>query len=428
MVNKENVKVLLLHSLLIKSNMKSFILNIIVISVVSVFCSCSNNHYSISACSVDTIDIDKAIYKDRILLSNIVSAPRVIILETKKECLIQQIRSMEVYDNKIYILDDKANSLFVFDVNGAFIGKIGERGRGNGEYWDLSDFTIDRENGFIYLWDEALNMINKYDARTRKYVSSAKVNNDGERSFCILYSNDRLYINRTSKEDNDNNYELMEISSVDGKQIGSLLKSSEYNHGWNYSLRLPYGYFYSKNSESPKYIEMFSNKIVSITSEGVSTSTFVQSKDFVVDKDIKQLIEITKKNNYMYDLASLNNADRIYMISNYAELKNIKTFRFSKGWEVLTAFYNTNRNEVYVTNDVENDYIGNNNNFASDFIFTDEKGAYSLIDTEMIPLFIDEVINENVLNPRIEQYEKLLNISPESNPILFFYPYSPNKS
>lgn len=409
--------------------MKNNILNIYVITMAAfALSSCANIQLGKLSNYNDTINIDKAIYKDSILISDIVSVPKVIILESTKECLIQKIRSMEVYDNKLYILDDKTNSLFVFAIDGTFLGKIGDKGRGNGEYWDLADFTIDRENGFIYLWDEALNVINKYNIQTRRYISSTKVENDGDRSFCVLYYNGKMYINRTTKGDDDDSYELMELDLLNGQQTGSYLKSSEYNHGWNYPFRLPCSYFYSKNSDSPKYIEMFSDKIMSITSGGISPSILVQSKDFVNETDIKLLKEKTQKSNYMYNLADLNEKGRVYMIYNYAELNNFVTFHFAKGWEILTAFYDPKKEKLFVTNNVENDYIGVSNSFASDFIYTDENGAYSLIDTDILPIFIDEIINEKKLNPEIDKYDKLMKISPESNPIVFFYPYNSEKS
>ena len=105
---------------------------------------------------VVTIDIDRAKEEKALLYSSVLEKPDVIVLETKPECIIQNIFSAELYEDRIYILDDEAKALYVFHRDGTFLNRVGHRGRGHGEYRDLSDFSIDREKGIIYLWDNAM--------------------------------------------------------------------------------------------------------------------------------------------------------------------------------------------------------------------------------------------------------------------------------
>lgn len=61
----------------------------------------------------DTISIDGATRCDSLIFSDFFKAPKVVLLETKPECVVQNIRSLEIYKEDIYILDDRANKLYI---------------------------------------------------------------------------------------------------------------------------------------------------------------------------------------------------------------------------------------------------------------------------------------------------------------------------
>ena len=242
--------------------------------------------------NVEVIDIDKAKEKKMLLYSSILEEPDVIVLETNPECIIQKICAIDIYKGNIYILDDRVNALYVFRRDGTFLKRIGHRGRGHGEYLELSDFSIDRENGIIYLWDDALDKVHKYNIRTGKYISSIKTERNGYRSYCMQHIGDRLYISRTSLDVDPENYLLKVVDEKTGEQIASYLKAEDYNRGWNYPLKFPFSYFYSKNTNEPKYVEMFSDTIVSITKDGIRPYCVVKSEDSVTKGKIKKSLNI----------------------------------------------------------------------------------------------------------------------------------------
>jgi hypothetical protein len=89
---------------------------------------------------------------------------RFIRLETTDDCLIGNISRIEIFDNKIFILDfSYAKLIYAFDMNGKFIAKIGSKGPGPGEYNHPCNFTIDRENKRIIVYDMNLNKFLYYD-------------------------------------------------------------------------------------------------------------------------------------------------------------------------------------------------------------------------------------------------------------------------
>ena len=148
---------------------------------------------------IEVIDIDKAKREKALLYSSILEEPDVIVLETNPECIIQDVSAIDIYEGNIYILDDEVPALYVFRRDGTFLRRIGHQGRGHGEYREPSDFSIDRENGILYLWDGALCMAHKYSLRTYEYLSSVRTKRSGYQSFCMQYVGGKLYVNRDRK-------------------------------------------------------------------------------------------------------------------------------------------------------------------------------------------------------------------------------------
>ena len=67
---------------------------------------------------------------------------RIVPLATKDECLISNIDKLEIVDGKFYILDHMSQSVYVFNPDGSYAGKIHKHGRGPGEYTNLSFMTV----------------------------------------------------------------------------------------------------------------------------------------------------------------------------------------------------------------------------------------------------------------------------------------------
>lgn len=104
--------------------------------------------------------------KEQIIsLSEITDSIVYVPLETNDQCLIGSIDKLLVTDDHNYIVVDKdiAASVFLFDSNGSFIRKIGNRGEAKNEYLTLEDVTY--ENDQIYIWDSAQKKVLVYSAK-----------------------------------------------------------------------------------------------------------------------------------------------------------------------------------------------------------------------------------------------------------------------
>lgn len=382
--------------------------------------SCVGHDISSAYGDSDTINIDKATKEAKILFSSIVDAPKVIVLETKEDCLIQNVRSLELFNNKIYILDDKANKLYVFDMDGKFITCISSAGKGHGEYLELADFSIDRKNNVILLFDEANDIILKYDLNTGKFLSDIKTERNGYRSYSMQLLNDKVYLNRTSI-DNKEMFELREIDVKTGKQTNSYLKSSEYNNGWNCPLRLPFSNFYSKNSDCPKYVGMYSNKIVGITKDGVLPIYTIVSKDFADRRHVEALEKKFVENNFMLDFEEISKSNKIYQISRVTEIPDYLIFQYMHGLDRMYLLHNRSKGKTFISPLLVNDFVADDNYIPMDICYSDENGVLSILQSDYISYFIQQFIKEEKIKKDIDNYGKLIKITENSNPMLFYH-------
>ncbi|MFA6127861.1 MAG: 6-bladed beta-propeller [Bacteroidales bacterium] len=99
------------------------------------------------------INIKTDNFKSSANLSDFLEIDKLIPLETTKDCLIKAIKKVIQYRDNIYAFDLEQMKLFWFNSKGKFLGSIGQRGKGPGEYIEMHDFLIDTKNELIYLLD-----------------------------------------------------------------------------------------------------------------------------------------------------------------------------------------------------------------------------------------------------------------------------------
>lgn len=125
------------------------------------FVSCSQEiNKNVTYKGLKSINIDASRLSNN--FSSLISSSRYVKLETKPECLISNIDKLLFVNKQYYILDTKANSIFVFDSNGKFLSKISKQGNGPDEYTYLMDFDID-DKGNVCILDFNKKKIMVYD-------------------------------------------------------------------------------------------------------------------------------------------------------------------------------------------------------------------------------------------------------------------------
>ena len=398
-------------------------INCMLIILAFVMCiSCGSYNTATMYADADTISIDGATRCDSLLFSDFFKAPKVVLLETKPECVVQNIRSLEIYKEDIYILDDRANKLYVFDGNGKFKRTISSPGRGHGEYMKLADFSIDRTKEIIYLLDEATDEILKFRLDDYKFLSSIKAVQNGYLTYCMQEIGGKIYLNRSSVLEKEK-YELREIDERNGKQLGKFLKSDDYNHGWNFPLSLEHSNFYSKNSQSPKYIGLFSNLIMNVTADGVSAAYIVDSRKFVNKDEVLMMQRIAEGKLEKIDFSGIYSQKRIHQISRFIESPSKVFFQYLEGDERNYLVYDKASGKTKTSSLFMDDYVSDKNMIPMDFCYSDEQGVVALLKPCFMPHFMKYIINAGKMRTHLDNYSRLIKLNKDSNPVLFFHEY-----
>ena len=398
-------------------------INCMFIILVFVMCiSCGSYNTATMYADADTISIDGATRCDSLIFSDFFKAPKVVLLETKPECVVQNIRSLEIYKEDIYILDDRANKLYVFDGNGKFKRTISSPGRGHGEYMKLADFSIDRTKEIIYLLDEATDEILKFSLDDYKFLSSIKAVQNGYLTYCMQEIGGKIYLNRSSVSEKEK-YELREIDERNGKQVGKFLKSDDYNHGWNFPLSLEHSNFYSKNSQSPKYIGLFSNLIMNVTADGVSAAYIVDSRKFVDKEEVLKMQKIAEGKLEKIDFSGIYSQKRIHQISRFIESPSKVFFQYLEGDERNYLVYDKASGKTKTSSLFMDNYVSDKNMIPMDFCYSDERGVVALLKPCFMPHFIKYIINGGKMRTHLDNYSRLIKLNKDSNPVFFFHEY-----
>lgn len=398
-------------------------INCMFIILAFVMCiSCGSYNTATMYADADTISIDGATRCDSLIFSDFFKAPKVVLLETKPECVVQNIRSLEIYKEDIYILDDRANKLYVFDGNGKFKRTISSPGRGHGEYMKLADFSIDRTKEIIYLLDEATDEILKFSLDDYKFLSSIKAVQNGYLTYCMQEIGGKIYLNRSSVSEKEK-YELREIDERNGKQVGKFLKSDDYNNGWNFPLSLEHSNFYSKNSQSPKYIGLFSNLIMNVTADGVSAAYIVDSRKFVDKEEVLKMQGIAEGKLEKIDFSDIYSQKRIHQISRFIESPSKVFFQYLEGDERNYLVYDKASGKTKTSSLFMDDYVSDKNMIPMDFCYSDERGVVALLKPCFMPHFIKYIIDGGKMRTHLDNYSRLIKLNKDSNPVLFFHEY-----
>ena len=120
--------------------------------------------------TVRTIEINPADSTDN-GFSDYFEMEQYIILESSDSSLMQSVRKIYIANNKIFILTWGNAQILIFDINGNFISKINNYGRGPEEYSYAVDFSISSNGYTICLYDKALTKLIYYSSNGKFYLS-----------------------------------------------------------------------------------------------------------------------------------------------------------------------------------------------------------------------------------------------------------------
>lgn len=142
-------------------------------------CSCQDNKknkgFSKQNHNVDTIQVYEK-PETNFEFSELTTDHEIIDLETTPESLLGKIHKVLFADSLIFVLDiDIAKGVLMFNRKGKFIRKIGDIGKGFGEYMAPHDMYLDRSANELTIYDKKKKKLMKY-AYDGKFKGEENIN------------------------------------------------------------------------------------------------------------------------------------------------------------------------------------------------------------------------------------------------------------
>lgn len=157
-------------------------LNIVIIWLHS---GCSNPDVS----SIPVVNVPKD-SNGEVLLNDIAKSIKKIQLETTENAFLGWVSDVKLFDERLYVSD--RSQILAFDMQGNFLGMLGRRGEGPGEYKGILSFTIDSTTGNVYVASD--NRILIYSSDSRLLLERSFFHG----TFYISFNEGNLYITQTS--------------------------------------------------------------------------------------------------------------------------------------------------------------------------------------------------------------------------------------
>jgi hypothetical protein len=188
---------------------------IVFLALISIFsCNREPGH------SYETIDFEQAIHNSEDFdIKEYVSNIRFIPLETNGDCFIAEIRKI-VKSEDYFLVSDSEGNLFQFTSTGQFIKKIGDLGKGPGEYLTMTDFVVDHSFNNIYI--NTLGFLYNYDMEGN-FKSKVSLNSGNLQVLCIDSRNRLFYIMPDARQPRDKtSFDIVYVYDLNGQLLKAI--------------------------------------------------------------------------------------------------------------------------------------------------------------------------------------------------------------
>ena len=154
-------------------------------------------------------------------LEEIIDTIDFVKLQTTENSLMGHIVKLEVDDEYLFIKDNN-QKLFVFDIDGSFIGNIGKIGNGPDELLGIFDFYLDKINKRVNIIDIFRASIFQY-TYNGELINTIKLSNDLLRGSGKFYhiSDDYILTTQDNSKTSIYNYSVLNVKR---KEIHHLLR------------------------------------------------------------------------------------------------------------------------------------------------------------------------------------------------------------
>lgn len=209
----------------------------------------------------------------KIKMSELYSALEYIKLETAPESLIAQVSKIIPLDTQLLIVDKESSKILLFDVNGKFMGTIGSKGVGAGEFIEIEDVAVDKKGEKIFVLDHSGKRILIYDLKGN-FANDIKTDfiaheieyleNGNLACYCDYSANETYEKNETRP-----NLILLDLNSIEAHPFLYVPQSISVQE-----VNSPFSALFSHTSRHAFLFDILTNSIYEIGKERINR-TFV---------------------------------------------------------------------------------------------------------------------------------------------------------
>lgn len=170
--------------------------SLVIVSIITILNACKNDN-AVYYTKDDTRELFINLSKknispvDTLKLSSLVDSVSYVCLSTGTDHLIGTIRDIKYKNNRFYISQFTSLPLLVFSETGEFLYRVGDNGRGPGEYMEVTAFDINPETRQISILDGTSMKVNVY-SEYGKFIRRFSVN-DYPRDMALLPNGEYLF-------------------------------------------------------------------------------------------------------------------------------------------------------------------------------------------------------------------------------------------
>lgn len=285
-----------------------------------------------------------------------------IPLETSDEGLIGQLLKVIQFDDKYFILDGKQKSILTFDKSGEFLFKIDNKGKGPGEYTDISDFEINPYSknieilspwGAIYVYSINGKFLDSYKIpKPIKVVHFFKfISEHSILLYCMTEENRIFVYNRKSGEIVEKDYKVPEhiLTNIFTTFFPMYMVNQKIHIRENFSNNV---YMFNNNNIAIKYSWNFEKLNIDLKEVPSSKKLKKEYIEWFTNGGHKQFV-------YPFYM-NLENKNQVFTIFGYdekfnhlvfnKETKNYKLFdKYKEGVTFPYYFVSTIDDEEYIS-------------------------------------------------------------------------------
>lgn len=370
-------------------------------ATVCLFSACEEEKASHWYDSEELLSFDVSTLEDKeyeIKLSDLMESVEIVQLDNSTEEAFGRTWDVEISDNYIATGNVAENVKLYHRKSGKYIGNVGKRGQGPGEYTNIWDITINEEDKRIYLWPNMRDYIYSYDMNGKFIEEETILLPEGYGTRGTMFPDRKT--NELVVLGTPYGYYQRENITHEGKKVACWVQDFQGNLKFsipadNYTI--PRGSSHSWASHPNRESSIYSYALRTIKSEMRRDTVYhYNSKD--------NLLYPVYTTNYPHEdnfvIASLESPLHYYTVHATYKKRRSTNPENLEGYKVLQVDKKSHAGK-YIR--VVNDYLGNIPIVLYDFLFS-VKNEYATIIYD--PLDLKEQLEE-ALNTNTEMSEEV---------------------